>query len=162
MAFNLVVIASLITVGPVDAAILTSITAFACALPLNVAGIFLLRLVKDMKDIGIDDIALQAFQEARFPDIAAYFPPARERKALRQRGSRVALGYSLGIAALSMALTLTGVVAALWHMAWWIGVALAAVVVLSAVLVMVAIAHSLPPESEAEQELKRRFKEQRE
>ncbi len=34
-AFNILLISALITVGPVDTAILVSITAFACALPLT-------------------------------------------------------------------------------------------------------------------------------
>jgi len=160
-AFHLVVISSLLTIGPVDAAVLISIAALACALPLNVAGIFLLRLIQDAKDIGIDDLTFQTFQEAGFPDIEAYFPPSRERESLQRRRSRIALRYSVGIAALSIALTLTGLVAALWHMAWWIGVALLVMVVLSAVLVIAVLAHSLPPESEAEKELKRRDVEHR-
>ena len=161
IAFNLIVMASLITVGPAHTAILISITALGCALPLNVAGIFVLRLVKDMKDIGIEDVTLQAFKDADFPHIEAYFPPARERGSLDRRRSHVALGYALGIVALSLALTLTGLVAALWYMAWWIGVALLAMVVLSTVLVIVALAQSLPPDSKAERELKRRFQEHR-
>jgi hypothetical protein len=35
VAFNLVLVSALLTVGPVDRAILISITAFACALPLK-------------------------------------------------------------------------------------------------------------------------------
>jgi hypothetical protein len=44
IAFNLLVVASLITVGPIHPAILVATAAFACALPLDVAGLFLLRL----------------------------------------------------------------------------------------------------------------------
>src|SRR4029077_17934505 len=73
-AVNLIVISALITVGPVDAAIRTSTAALAGALPLNVAGIVLLRLIKDVKDVGLDDITLRSFQEAGFPEIDAYFP----------------------------------------------------------------------------------------
>ena len=159
IAFHLVLISSLLTVGPVDAAIRISIAALVCALPLNVAGIFLLRLIKDVKDIGIDDISLQAFQDAGFPDIEAYFPPSQERESLRRRRSNIALRYSGGIAALSIALTVTGLVAALWHMAWWIGVVLLLMIILSTVLVIVVLAHSLPPESETEKELKKRYME---
>jgi hypothetical protein len=43
----------------------------------NVAGIVLLRLIKDVTDVGLDDLALRAFQEAAFPDIEAYFPSPR-------------------------------------------------------------------------------------
>src|SRR6476661_8706907 len=110
-AVNLVVIAALITVGPVDAAIRTSTAALAAALPLNVAGIVLLRLIKDVNDVGLDDLTLRAFQGAGFPDIDAYFPSPSEQKSQHARRSRVALLYSLGIAGLSIALTLTGMAA---------------------------------------------------
>jgi hypothetical protein len=156
IAFNLVAVSSLLTVGPVDAAIRISITAFACALPLNLAGIFVLRLIKDLKEVGIEDLTLQAFQDAGYPDIEAYFPLPEDRQSQYKRRSNVALGYSLGIVSLSIALTLTGLTAALWHMAWWIAVAFLVMVVLSAGLFAVVIAHSMPPESAAERELKMR------
>src|SRR6185503_7062419 len=59
-AVNLVAISALITVGPVDAAIRTSTAALAAALPLNVAGIMLLRVIKDVNDVGLDDLTLRA------------------------------------------------------------------------------------------------------
>ena len=105
---NLVVLSALITVGPVDAAIRTATAVLAAALPLNVAGIVLLRLIKDVNDVGLDDLTLRAFQDAGFTDIDAYFPSPHERVAQHARRSRVALLYSLGIAASSMALTVIG------------------------------------------------------
>jgi MFS family permease len=161
IAFNLVVISALITVGPVDTAIRISVATFACALPLDVAGVFLLRLIKDMKDVGIDDLALKAFQDAGFPAIETYFPPPVKKGSLQSRRSRVVLGYSLGMVMLSTALTLTGVAAAMWHMAWWIGVLLLAAVALSAVAVIAIVAHSLTPGTEAEKERMRGFAESR-
>lgn len=158
IASNLIVVASLITVGPAHPAILVSLAAFACALPLDVAGLFLLRLVQDMKDVGIEDHVVHAFQDAGFP-IEDYFPPLQARESLQKRRTDVALPYSVGIAALSIVLTLTGMVAALWYMAWWIGVVFLAMVILSQVLVIVMIVRSLPPESEAEKEQKRRYRE---
>jgi hypothetical protein len=146
-AVNLVVLSALITVGPVDPAIRTSTAALAAALPLNVAGIILLRLIKDVKDVGLDDLTLRAFQNAGFPEIDAYFPAPGERASQHARRSRVALLYSLGIAAVSIALTLTGMTAALWHMGHWIALVRLSAVILSAVLVAVAVAHALPPES---------------
>jgi hypothetical protein len=89
-AFGLVVISALLTIGPVDKAVLISITAFACALPLNVSGIFLLRLVTDIQDIKVDDLALQAFQNAGFPDIESHFLPPAERQSRYKRMSNVA------------------------------------------------------------------------
>jgi hypothetical protein len=127
-----------------------------------VAGVFLLRLVKDMKDVRIDAVALEAFREADFPNIEAYFPPAQARKTLFKTRTRVTLRYSLGIAAVSLALTITGLTAALWHMAWWVGVVFLVAVVACTGLVMIVMARSLPPESEAEKELKRRFGKHRE
>lgn len=158
-AVNLVVIAALITVGPVDAAIRTSTAALAAALPLNVAGIILLRLIKDVNDVGLDDLTLRAFQDAGFPEIEAYFPSPVEKASQHARRSRVALLYALGIAAVSIALTVTGMAAALWHMGHGIAVVLLSAVIVSAVLVTVAVAHALPRESAAETMLKLRYRE---
>lgn len=160
-AVNLVVISALITVGPVDAAIRASTAALAAALPLNVAGILLLRLIKDVNDIGLDDLTQRAFREGGFPDIDAYFPSPPERQSQHARRARVALLYSLGIAALSIALTVTGMAAAVWHMGRWIAFVLLSAVILSAALVAVVIAQALPPESDAEKLLKRRYRERR-
>jgi len=67
----------------------------------------------------------------------------------------MALLYSMGIAAVSIALTVTGIAAALWHLGQWIAFVLVFSVVLSAALVTIAIAHGLPPESDAEKRLRR-------
>ena len=157
IALNLVVLGALITVGVVDTSILLSAASLACALPLDVAGIFLLRLIKDMKEIGIDDLALRAFQDADFPNIEAYFSSAQDKEVLSRRRSNAALFSSLGTIALSIALTITGLVAALWHLAWWLGVIFLTMVILSIVLVIVILAYSMPPESEAEKELKQLY-----
>lgn len=140
IAVNLVVISALITVGPVDAAVRTATAALAVALPLNVAGIVVLRLVKDVKDVALDDLTLRAFRRAGFPNIDAHFPPPHERPAAHGRRFRVALLYSAGIAAVSIALTLTGIDAAVWHMGRWIAVALLGAVALGAALVAIFIA----------------------
>lgn len=160
-AVNLVVISALITVGPVDAEIRTSTAALAAALPLNVAGIVLLRLIKDLKEVGIDGLALQAFQTAAFPHIEAYFPAARDTASQHARRARVALLYAAGIAALSTALTVAGMTAAVWHMGRWIAVVLVSAVIVSGALVTVAIAHALPPESDMERRLKQRYRDRR-
>jgi hypothetical protein len=138
-AFGVLVISALLTVGPADAAILVSIGALACALPLNVAGICVLRLVKDMKEVGIDDLTLQAFKDAGYPEIESYYPPVGEREARQKRRRTMALWYSLGIAALTAVLTVTGLTAALWYMAWWIGVLVLVVAVLSVGLVALVL-----------------------
>lgn len=158
IAFILLVAASLLTVGPVHPAILVSIAAFACALPLDVAGLFLLKLIQEMRDVGIDEHLLHAFQEADFP-IEAYIP--QERASLQRRRTHVVLWYSLGMLVFSLILTLTGMTAALWYMAWWVGIIFLVVVLTSQMLIILVIAHSLPPTSEEEKEQKRRYQEYR-
>ena len=142
VAANLVMISTLLTVGPVDAAIRLAVTAFACALPLNVAGIVVLRLSKDLSDFAVDDQALQAFRESGFPDIESYFPSATDRAALPKRRSGLALRYSLAIATAGSMLTFAGLAAALWHMAWWIGLAFLVAAAVGANLVLIAFAHA--------------------
>ena len=159
IAFNLIVIAALITVGPVDPAIMVSTTAFALALPLDVAGFFLLRLVPDMKRVGIEEEAAQAFQDVGFT-VGEQVVSPKALEALQKRRIGIVLRYSYGILALSAILTLTGMTAVLWHMAWWIGVAFIAMVMISLVIVIVAIVTSQPPNSAEEQEQQRRSREE--
>jgi len=159
IAFNLLVVAALITVGPVDPAITVSTAAFALALPLELAGLLLLRLDQDLKHVGFEEEVAQAFQEVG--------PNVREQVASRtalelwpKRRTRIVLLYALWILALSVVLTLTGMTAALWHMAWWIGVVFFAMVLISQGMVIVAIVTSQPPDSQEEQERKRRSREE--
>jgi hypothetical protein len=159
IAFNLIVIAALIPVGPVDPAIMVSTTAFALALPLDVAGFFLLRLVPDMKRVGIEEEAAQAFQDVGFT-VGEQVVSPKALEALQKRRTRIVLRYSYGILALSAILTLTGMTAVLWHMAWWIGVAFIVMVMISLVIVIVAIVTSQPPNSAEEQEQQRRSREE--
>ena len=159
IAFNLLVVAALITVGPVDPAITVSTAAFALALPLELAGLLLLRLDQDLKHVGFEEEVAQAFQEVG--------PNVREQVASRtalelwpKRRTRIVLLYALWILALSVVLTLTGMAAALWHMAWWIGVVFFAMVLISQGMVIVALVTSQPPYSQEEQERKRRSREE--
>jgi hypothetical protein len=159
IAFNLLVLAALITVGPVDPAITVSTAAFALALPLELAGLLLLRLDQDLKHVGFEEEVAQAFQEVG--------PNVREQVASRtalelwpKRRTRIVLLYALWILALSVVLTLTGMAAALWHMAWWIGVVFFAMVLISQGMVIVALVTSQPPDSQEEQERKRRSREE--
>jgi len=161
IALNLVIIAALITVGPIDRAVQIGVVAFACALPLDVAGIVLLRLIKDAQDVHIDDVTLKAFQETRFPDIEAYFPPPSERGSFARRRARIALAYALAIAALSTGLSLLGLAAALWHMGPWVAATFVATLVVSALALAAVVVHSSPPESDAERALRRRSRARR-
>jgi uncharacterized membrane protein len=159
IAFTLLVMAALITVGPVDPAITVATAAFALALPLNLAGLFLLKLVQDLKQIGFEEELAQVFQEVGFT-VAEQVASPTALEALRKRRTGVVLSYSLGILALSVLLTLTGMMATLWHMAWWIGVVFFVMVILCLAIVMVAIVTSQPPDSEEDKEQKRRYREE--
>ncbi len=159
IAFNLLVMASLITVGPVDPAIMVATAAFALALPLDVAGLFLLRLVRDMKRVGFEEEVAQVFHDVGFT-VGEQIASPKALESLRKRRTGIVLGSSLGILALSVLLTLTGMTAALWHMAWWIGVVFFAMVMISLAIVIVAIVTIQPPDSEEEKELKRRYQEE--
>jgi Organic Anion Transporter Polypeptide (OATP) family len=159
IAFYLLVMAALLTIGPVDPAIMVATAAFALALPLDVAGLFLLRLVQDLKRVGFEEEVVQVFQDVGFT-VGAQMASPKALESLRKRRTGIVLGSSLGILTLSVLLTLTGMTAALWHMAWWIGVAFFAMVMISLAIVIVAIVTIQPPDSEEEQELKRRYREE--
>lgn len=137
IAFSLVIIGAMLTVGPVDRAVLVATAAFAVALPLDVAGFILLRLAADMKKVDLETVATAAFVEAGFSsdEVGQVLDP---RESERQRTRRV-LGFSYSLLQLTALITFVGVTAALWHMAWWIGVAFAAMLVLSLVVVVVAL-----------------------
>ena len=159
IAFNLLVIAALFTIGPVDPAIMVATVAFALALPLDLAGLLLLRLVQDLKQVGFEEELAQAFQDVGFT-LREQVASPKALESLRKRRTDIALGFSLGILTLSVLLTLTGMIAALWHMAWWIGVAFFAMALISPVIVVVAIAASQPPGSPEEKEQRRRYREE--
>src|SRR5216683_4958905 len=144
IAFTLLVVASLLTVGPVDPAIMVAMTAFALALPLDVAGLILLRLVQDLKRVGFEEEVVQVFHDVGFT-VGEQMASPTALESLRKRRTGIVLGDSLGILALSGLLTLTGMTAALWHMAWWIGVVFFAMVLISLGMVIAAIAASQPP-----------------
>lgn len=73
IGFNLLVMAALLTVGPVDHAVLVATAALALALPPDVAGLVLLRLVVDVTRTRLDSVAVKAFEEAGFS-------PSRSRR----------------------------------------------------------------------------------
>jgi hypothetical protein len=141
IAFNLIVVAALITVGPVDPAILVATVAFALALPAEVAGLFLLRLDQDLKHVGFEEEVAQAFQEVPFPGSEQVTSPTLYEARRKQR-TRSVLLYCMGILTLGVVLTLTGMMAALWHMAWWIGIVFFVMVLASLVVVIIAISAS--------------------
>ncbi len=159
IAFTLLVMASIFTIGPVDLAIMVATAAFALALPLNLTGLVLLRLVQDLKHVGFEEGLAQAFQEAGFAVGDQVLSP-KDLESRRSRRTVIILGFSLGILSLSLLLTLTGMVAVLWHMAWWIGVGFFAMIMISLAIVSVAFVISQPPNSQEEKEQKRRYREE--
>jgi hypothetical protein len=161
LAFCLIVVGSILTVGPVNLAVLVSIATFACALPLNVSGLFLLKLIRDMNEVPFDDVMRQAFQDANIPNVEAYFPASEQKEALYKRRTNSGLRYLILLAALSATLTLFGMVAALWYMAWWVGVIFFLMVIASFFLVMNVLARWMPLETEAERELRQRYRDHR-
>jgi ABC-type multidrug transport system fused ATPase/permease subunit len=159
IAFTLFVMASLFTIGPVDPAIMVSTAAFAFALPLNVTGLFLLRLVKDLKQVGFEEEFAQAFQDVDFT-VGQQVASPKTLVSLKKRRTSSFLAYSFGILAVSALLTLTGMIAVLWYMAWWIGVIFFVMVIISLVIVIVALVTAQPPESPEEKERNRRYREE--
>src|SRR5215469_15383481 len=146
IAFSLLVVPSLLTVGPVDFAVKLATVAFAVSLPLNVTGLVLLRLVRDLKPVQFEGIA-QVFQEAGLTPGEEQIPSVASLKTLRDRGTRIVLSTTVGMLGLSSTLTIVAMTAALWHMAWWIGAAFLAAVVISLVIIQIALVTSQPPMS---------------
>lgn len=156
IAFSLIIMSALITIGPVDSAIIVAITVFAFALPLDVAGLFLLRLVRDLEHVGVEsefesyeNEVRRALQSAG-ASAGEQLPAPKPFEAARQRRTAFALIYSFGILALSGVLTLAGMSGALWHMAWWIAVAFAVSVLISLATVTIAVLTAQPPDSPEE------------
>lgn len=144
IGFNLLVLAPLFTIGPVDSAVIVATAGFALALPLNVTGLVLLRLVQDLRHVRFEDELAKAFQEAGFTD-GVPVPTPTALEALRERRTGIVLSSSLVLVTLSGLLTLAGMMATLWHVAWWIGVSFGAMVVLSLFIIIRAIT-SQPPD----------------
>jgi ABC-type multidrug transport system fused ATPase/permease subunit len=159
IAFTLLVIASLFTIGPVDRAVTISTAAFAFALPLNLTGLLLLRLVNDLKQVGFEEELEQAFKGAD-PIVREKAASHNTLESMRKRRTVFFLGYSLGILALSVLLTLIGMLAVLWHMAWWIGVAFFVIVIICLIFVIIAIFTSQPHESPDEKKQRQHYREE--
>ncbi len=151
IAFNLIIIAPMITIGHAHLTVLVSIVVFACALPLNVAGLLVLRLTKDLNDIAIDDVMHKAFEDAHLPVLTTHEPLYKQR-------TDVGIRYSSRLAVLSGILTLLGMIAALWYIAWWVGVIFIVVVIASALITMSAANHLMQPDTD---QLRERYEQRR-
>lgn len=134
IAFNLLILGVVLTIGPVDVAVKIATAAFAAALPPNVVGFVLLRVGEDMRKIRIRETATQAFQDAGFKVEDMPDPKAMER----QFGQRT-LMYTYGLMTLTLLLTLIGLFAALWHSAWWIALVFLSMLGLSQVVMVAAL-----------------------
>jgi MFS family permease len=137
IAFNLLLLASLLTVGPVDAATVVATAAIAFALPPTVAGFFLLRLLEDIKKVRLEEVASAAFQGAGL-SVDQVGPPDLE--SIAKERTKIVLIYSYSILAWSVLLTVIGISAALWHMAWWVSVTFVVMTLASGGLVLGAMA----------------------
>lgn len=134
IAVNLIILGALLTVGPVDLPVKISTVALALALPTDVAGFVLVRLVTDLSKAGVADVATQAMLAEGYSVEEAIPREAREKKLRRST-----LLYSYVLLGPALLLTLTGVTAALWHMGWWIGIAFVAMVMASQVVIVLAL-----------------------
>jgi hypothetical protein len=141
MAFNLLILASLFTIGPVDRAVTTATAAFALALPLDVTGLLLLRLVRELTDVKFEDELANAFQQVGYTG-GGQVPAAPALEAMRRRRAKLVLWTFPIVLALSVLLTLTGLLATLWHMAWWIMLAFACMIILSLLIIVLVVAGS--------------------
>lgn len=134
IAFSLLILSALLTVGPVDVAVKVATASFAIALPLDVTGFVLLRLFADMARVSLPELGTKAFVDAGFQvDQEGTF------KVSEGKLRNVALRYSYGVLALSVTVTLIGLAAALWHMAWWIAVAFVVMLFVSQVVLVAAV-----------------------
>jgi hypothetical protein len=137
IAFNLLILGALLTVGPADVAVLVAAAAIAFGLPPAVAGFVLLRLAADLKKVDLETLATTAFVEAGFSVEGT--PAKPDPKEVERRQASVVLRYSYALLAVTGLMTLVALTAALWHLAWWIGVLFLIVAIVSQLAVFRAI-----------------------
>jgi MFS family permease len=156
IAFDLVVMAPLIVTVSADQALTISIVMFALALPLNLAGLVMLRLIQDMAHVGFSEEWARAYQDAGLP-LGEQLASPQAREAQRKRRATIVLRYAFVALALSVALTLAGLTAALWHTAWWVGVVFLAVSAISLGIVIAALATLGPRDTPEDRARQRRY-----
>lgn len=130
IGFAILMLGALLTVGPVDRAVLISTAAFAVGLPPEVGAFLLLRLMRDLEENKIEQIAARSFAEAGVDNVDDFLPVEANRTegTLARRMMRV-LGASYGLLGVSVGSAVVGITALLWHMGWWIAVAFLGVLV---------------------------------
>jgi hypothetical protein len=144
IAFTVLIIAALLPVRPVDGPVEIAAVVFALGLPLNVTGLVLLRIVRDVNPVGFEQGLARVFQEAGLTPGEQQIPSLTTIEAVRKRGTRSVLYAALGILTLSAVLTVVGMAAALWHVAWWIGVAFGVMVFICLIIVQIVMVTSQP------------------
>ena len=154
IGFAVILIPPLVTVGPIESTIIVSTAALALTLPLNLAGLLLLRLVQDLRRYedkltqGVHDASVILGTEFAAPLMAS---PTQKRR------TEVILLVSLVILIVSVLLTLIGLTAALWNVAWWIGILFLLMTIISLGIVVVALSAVRPPQTQEERERKQRY-----
>ena len=143
IAFNLLLLASLFTIGPVDRAVVIATAALTLALPLDVTGLILLRLVRDLTNVKFEDELVQAFHEVGYTG-GGRIPASPTVETMRRRRTRIVLWTFPGVLALSALLSLTGMAATLWHMTWWIAVVFIVTTILSVIVILAVAAVQSP------------------
>ena len=156
LAFNLVIVAPLLTIGLGHVEILVSILAFACALPLNVSGILVLKLTKDMHDMAIDEVMKQAFEDMNGTQVDPAFAIVGDNPITKRR-SDGGLAYSMRLAGVSIVLTTIGMIAALWYVAWWIGAVFIIVILVTLGITITVITRLMRPSPEEADKLRERY-----
>ncbi len=153
IAFTLLILPALITTRPADLPIEIATAAFAVALPLNVTGLVLLRIVGDVKPGGFEQETARMLQEAGFTPGDEEIPSLTTLETMRKRGTRNVLNVTVSILTVGSILTLVGLGAALWHMAWWIAAAFGVMVFVCLVIVQIVMLTAQPrlsPEEKAQ------------
>ncbi len=146
LAFDLLILASLFTIGPVAASVRIATAALAFALPLDLLGLILIRLTRELKGAGYEDRFLQALQDEGYSSTELPAPDARQgllAEMHRQR-SILVLQASAAFLVISMLLVLIGLSATLWYMAWWIAVGFLVMLVVCAVSALIIVSAPQP------------------
>lgn len=156
IAFILVVMAPLIVAPSIDQALTIALVAFALALPLDLAGLIMLRLIRDMTHIGFSEEWARAFQDAGLP-IGEQLASPQAREAQRKRRATIVMRYSFAVLTVSVLLTLTGLTAALWHVIWWLGLVFIAMAIVSLAIVITSLAILGPRDTPVDKERQRRY-----
>jgi ABC-type multidrug transport system fused ATPase/permease subunit len=157
IGFAVILIAPLVTVGPVETTIIVSTAALALTLPLNLVGLLLLRLVQDTQ--RYEDKLAEGIHNASLI-LGAYLALPPPMGPTQKRRTEIILLISLGILVVSALLTLIGLTAALWQVAWWIGVLFLLMTIISLGIVVVALSAIRPPQSQEERERRERYAEE--